>query len=108
MLEPEQRATGLDVLVCGRRLTLAIDRPLELGRDDDCETADVFRASTNVSRKHAVLRWDGARLFVMDVESRNGTFVNGQRLPVRHEYELRHGQTLRLASNVSVEIQWER
>lgn len=107
VLEPDVRA-GLELLACGRRLTVVSGRTLQLGREDDCETVDAFRACSNVSRAHAVLRFDGTRLFVTDTASSNGTFVNEQRLPANHEYELRPGQTLRLASNVPIDILWER
>lgn len=106
VFEPDP-ARGIDVLVCGRRLTLPAGRPVALGRDDDCETVDVFRDCMNVSRAHAVLRFDGSALIVTDVGSTNGTYVDGDRLPTNHPYEVRPGQTLRLASNVPVEIQWE-
>ncbi|WP_431240986.1 FHA domain-containing protein (plasmid) [Mycolicibacterium aichiense] len=99
---------GIDILVCGRRLTVPADRPLRLGREEGIETEDVFRAVMNVSRRHAELRYDGRRLSVTDTASSNGTFVDDQQLPPLVEYELRPGQSLRLASNVPIEIQWRR
>lgn len=100
------RAPGIDVLVCGRRLTVAEGRTLRLGRHDDLETAEVFREARNVSRMHAELRFENGRLHVTDTRSANGTYVDGQPLPPGHEYEIRRGQSLRLASNVPVEIVW--
>jgi transcriptional regulator with AAA-type ATPase domain len=35
---------------------------------------------TGVSRRHAVVEWDGSRLTVRDLGSRNGTFVNRARI----------------------------
>jgi len=32
----------------------------------------------NVSRQHAVLYWEGDQLYVKDLGSTNGTFVNGR------------------------------
>lgn len=97
---------GIGLLVCGRRLTVESGRTLQLGRDDDLETESVFRTAMNVSRHHALLRYEDGRLYVTDTYSSNGTFVNDQRLPADTEYELRPGQTLRLGSNVHVEIRW--
>lgn len=102
---PSER--GIDVLVCGRRLTIVDGQALRLGRQDDFETAEVFREAINVSRAHAVLRFDSGRVYVTDTRSSNGTYVDGQPLPPDHEYEIRQGQTLRLASNVAVDLLWE-
>ncbi|CAM2809668.1 hypothetical protein BST27_00960 [Mycobacterium intermedium] len=106
VLEIARPSPGIDLLVCGRRLTVESGRTLLLGRDDDLETESVFRTAMNVSRRHALLRYQGGRLYVTDTDSSNGTFVNDQRLPAETEYELRPGQTLRLGSSVQVEIRW--
>src|SRR5262249_37453402 len=36
---------------------------------------------TEVSRRHAELRFDGTQCFVADLNSSNGTYLNGQRIP---------------------------
>ncbi|HEY9310689.1 FHA domain-containing protein [Williamsia sp.] len=104
----ERGRAGIDILACGRRHTIEHGQRVRLGRNENLETAEVFTAASNISRFHAELRFDGERLFVTDTNSSNGTFVNDQRLPADTEYELRPGQTLRLASNVPVDILWER
>jgi predicted component of type VI protein secretion system len=48
-----------------------------LGRDDDC---DIVLAERQVSRQHIRIYWEGNRYFITDLESKNGTWVNGQRL----------------------------
>ncbi len=108
LLESESRPTAsIDILVCGERITVSEGQSLRLGRQDDFETAHVFRDAPNVSRRHAVLRFEGGRLHVTDTNSSNKTFVNGHELPPGHEYEIKRGQQLRLASNVPVEIVWD-
>lgn len=107
VLEGPPSAARIEILACGRRLGIDGGRSLPLGRRDDLETAEVFREAKNVSREHAILRFEDGTLFVTDTSSSNGTFVDGQQLPPATEYELRPGQTLRLASNVAIEILWE-
>jgi hypothetical protein len=51
--------------------------PLTIGRDRDCELA---LADAEVSRRHARLETQGGIVFVRDLESSNGTFLNGRRL----------------------------
>jgi uncharacterized protein YkwD len=41
---------------------------------------DLVIAHSTVSRKHAILRQDAGRYTIADLESTNGTFVNGRRL----------------------------
>jgi len=50
---------------------------LLLGRGEDC---DVVMDSAETSRRHAEIRREGPIWIVSDLGSRNGTFVNGQRV----------------------------
>jgi hypothetical protein len=64
----------------GREL-LTIPAPrVTIGSSD---AADVVVADGSVSRVHALLEWLGGSWFVQDLGSRNGTFVNGERVQVR-------------------------
>jgi pSer/pThr/pTyr-binding forkhead associated (FHA) protein len=63
----------------GARYPVDVDG-LSLGRDEMCE---VVIADTNVSRLHARLVLHNAAIWVQDAGSRNGVFVNEQRV-VRH------------------------
>jgi pSer/pThr/pTyr-binding forkhead associated (FHA) protein len=109
VLDPHQSGPAdIDILVCGRRVAVGAGHTVRLGRDEGLETYDVFRDAMNVSRRHAELRFDGENVFVTDTGSSNGTFVNDHRLPVDTEYQLSPGQTLRLASNVPIDIEWEQ
>lgn len=52
-------------------------RKAVIGRSRDC---DVQVADPNVSRRHAELRQEGATYWLVDLDSTNGTEVNGRRL----------------------------
>ncbi len=53
------------------------DRPLVIGRSPD---VDVVINDTNVSRRHAEVWKTGEGVAVRDLQSTNGTFVNGHRI----------------------------
>jgi|GEM_PF-1948802 len=66
-----QRAGRLERVIAfqGERMTL--------GRAADC---DVVLATAEVSRRHAMLVREGGRYEMRDLESVNGTYVNGERI----------------------------
>jgi ABC-type multidrug transport system ATPase subunit/CRP-like cAMP-binding protein len=66
--EVERR--NLAVLAQGRQR-------ITLGRD---QTNDLAFPSRLVSRNHAVVEWSGETYTIRDLDSSNGTFVNGQRV----------------------------
>ncbi len=57
----------------GRRLSLPVDKPITVGRDESCQLA---LQSTLVSRAHAELKHVAEGIWVTDLGSQNGTFVN--------------------------------
>lgn len=58
-------------------------------------TNDLVLAEKNVSGQHAVLEWTGAVWQLQDLGSRNGTFVDNQRLGVDDRLALECGHELR-------------
>ncbi|MFG1770720.1 FHA domain-containing protein [Nocardia salmonicida] len=106
-VDPVSPATGpIELTACGVRHPLQDGNQLALGRDEDYPTATTFRDYTNVSRYHAVLRYQSGRLYVTDTESTNGTFINGTKIAARTEYEIRPGQQLRLGADVPIAVHW--
>jgi two-component system, NtrC family, sensor kinase len=70
------------------------DAPITIGRADDQGICIPHRS---LSRQHARIEATGGRIFVTDLQSKNGTFVNGTQ--IRRE-ELRPGDTLTLGDLV--------
>ena len=63
--------------------THALDeRQVVLGRSKEC---DVQVADANVSRRHAELRREGSDWWLVDLDSTNGTELNGKRVPSARE-----------------------
>lgn len=67
-----------------------------LGRGTD---AVIQLGDSGVSRRHAVIRYDGSTAMIEDLGSTNGTIVNGQRV---HRWQLLHGDVIRLGHSVVV------
>ena len=84
-------------------IRLDIDGELTLGRIDATESNEPVYDLTpfgapdlGVSRKHAVLRWQGTQLMIFDLGGSNGTILNGIRLLPNIGYVLSEGSQLYL------------
>jgi hypothetical protein len=71
--------------------TLMIESELLVGRSVDC---GLRIPDPSVSAQHAVLRWLGTHWELRDLGSRNGTYLNGVRLPVGRALKLGRGDKL--------------
>jgi hypothetical protein len=98
---PPTQAVSAEELGVERELvTLTFDgtrheikqRRLVIGRSRDC---DVQLADSNVSRRHAELRQEGASYWIVDLGSTNGVEVNGRRVK---RAKLSDGDTITLGS----------
>jgi len=68
---------------------LRIRPPFELGRTRD---ADVFLRDGEVSRRHLRFETQGGVVYIRDLQSSNGTFLNGRR--VTEAIEVREGDEI--------------
>jgi phosphoserine phosphatase RsbU/P len=79
----------------GRREIPIIEFPCTIGRDESC-TIPVN--DVHISRTHARIVQGRGRFFLEDTKSRNGTFVNGER--IGELTQLEHGDDIRFGQNV--------
>src|SRR5215831_1323441 len=86
-----------------RSVRMPVNGQLVLGRADSSQM--VFNGldlttlngeNMGVSRKHAVIRWQGPQLFLYDMDSNNGTILNSVRLQPSIGYRLSDGDTIYL------------
>lgn len=80
-------------------------REIVIGRSapdmDDVPDVDLLNyggEAQGVSRKHASLVCQDGMFYVVDHESRNGTFVNGERLVPEKAYPVKDGDEVRLGN----------
>jgi hypothetical protein len=99
--QPETEAVSAEELGLEREIaTLTWDgqrheldkRRVVIGRSKDC---DIQVSDPNVSRRHAEVRQEGAAHWVVDLDSTNGTEINGRRLK---RAKLRPGDTITVGS----------
>lgn len=94
---------SLHLLDSGQILPLSDRMEFTLGRVSeaqpimpDIDLTPYQAYSCGVSRLHAALKREGKRVFIMDLGSSNGTFLNGKRLQPHVEYLLNHSDIFSL------------
>lgn len=80
------------VTMTGPPVHLETNRVYTLGRGPDCE---IVVSDVQCSRRHAELRFDMDRFVLVDLGSRNGTYVGGKRI---REKTLRNGDKFRIGA----------
>lgn len=93
-LEIEGAATPVLLNLNGDTVIGRRDPTSELSPELDMTPYDGYQMG--ISRRHAIIRAQGARLSVIDLGSRNGSFLNGYRLKPHQAVPLRDSDELRL------------
>jgi len=100
---PTNSWISLHLMDSGKILPLATRNEFTLGRLSegqpimpDIDLTPYQAYASGVSRLHAVVKRDTARIFVMDLGSSNGTYLNGRRLNPHTEEDLKHGDVVAL------------
>jgi hypothetical protein len=100
---PTNSWISLHLMDSGKILPLATRNEFTLGRLSegqpimpDIDLTPYQAYASGVSRLHAVVKRDSSRIFVMDLGSSNGTYLNGRRLNPHMEEDLKHGDVVAL------------
>lgn len=94
---------SLHLLDTGQVLPLSNRNEFTMGRVSegqpimpDIDLSPYQAYAAGVSRLHAVIKRDGARIIFIDLGSANGTYINGKRLVPNVEQTLSHGDIVAL------------
>lgn len=106
---PEDKERENDVLVQfvgqdGTNTLNLADRDKIIGRDK-C-TVDMLVADRNVSRNHLLVYGENEEIYIEDMDSTNGTYVNGVKLPQRRKWKIKSGDVVRIG-NCEYVVQFE-
>jgi len=75
---------------------IALDRPsMVIGRGGRGKECDIVLPERQVSRQHAEIYSEGGRYYLRDLNSKNGTYLNGQ--PVRGTVEIQDNDVIQIA-----------
>jgi len=102
---PADNWATLHLLDSGQLLPLAARNEFTLGRAvegqpvmPDIDLAPYQAFGRGVSRLHAIIKRGIDDIWIMDLESANGTFVNGRRLELNEECALSNGDVVALGA----------
>ena len=91
----------LDGMISGKRqITVDIDQSIIVGRSSVCE---VYIDDDNISRQHFVICDQDGAFYIQDLNSKNGTFVNGQK--IMRSKKLENGDKIKFG-NIKMTVRW--
>ena len=98
----------LEVQESGKLISNRVARELIVGRADnitdyipEVDMTEHGAYRLGLSRRHAVIQREGNRLVVKDLNSRNGTFVNGAIIPGGSTHLIQNGDELRFGNLIT-------
>lgn len=98
----------IEIQETGKLISNTVERELLVGRADnitdyipEIDMTEHGAYRLGLSRRHAVIQRDGNSLVVKDLNSRNGTFVNGAIVPGGSTHPIKNGDELRFGNLVT-------
>jgi len=98
-LEKVKKKESRCLIFNGRRINLTSQ--ITIGRSSSC---DVVIDDMLVSREHAQIQQIKATFFIKDLDSRNGTFVNNNKVPKGKYLKLKTNDIIRLGSKIEITL----
>lgn len=102
-IEKEQKVKSLTLKFANDKRAIIVGKPVFLIGKNAAQVDYVITANNTISRIHCKLFRTESGYSVMDMNSSNGTFLNGKRLETQTSAELHNGDLLRL-SNIDFNV----
>jgi pSer/pThr/pTyr-binding forkhead associated (FHA) protein len=83
----------------GTRTFIPPNARITIGRS---ETSDIVSMDPSVSMTCAIVEADTKNVFLVDLNTRNGTFLNGKRVPSGDRIKLGRGDTIKVGKTVLI------
>lgn len=106
--EPEKPVFTVSMIIAGINTstcaTYLIDKPVfTLGKASACD--GILDFSEEISREHARISWADGKYTITDLNSMNGTFLNGRPVPPNQPQPLKEGDRIGISTFLfSVEL----
>lgn len=104
-LQPEHDGPAITVIVAGAEEELPANTTLNIGRDRSFSAfADALTELDHISGRHAQIEFRDGDVWITDLGSTNGTFVDDRQVAPGRPERVNQGASLRLASDVMLEV----
>ena len=109
-VEPQPEFTltftrSADPLLVGRTVRVT-SVPVLIGRADSAELK--ITSDPGVSREHAQIKWDQGAFTITDLNTANGTYLNGRRIRPGRDETLPFGAVIRLSNSTALTFSSEQ
>ena len=98
----EEKSLTIIIPSCRQRLVLPLKERVEVGRADEesdfypeLDLTDYNGGQKGISRRHAAFEAAESGVVLIDLDSTNGTYLNGFRLPGKRPYLIKDGDEIR-------------
>lgn len=106
-VEPQDDGAVLQIVVGGAEAELPEGETVVIGRDSS-PLGEALRSLDHISRRHLRIEHGEDGVWITDMGSSNGSYVEGRRLEPWQREHVEPGSSLRLASNVTVDLHIDR
>ncbi|WP_456465293.1 FHA domain-containing protein [Persephonella sp.] len=99
-VQEEEKKETLNLLINGKEIT--VKNGDVIGRQ--ATGSAIFKDFPTVSRKHARITNENGDWFIEDLNSTNGTYINGERIKPFEQRKIKKGDKVNLSMSVKVQL----
>ncbi len=103
-IEPQEE-NNLILKLMHDNFTLSLDKDETIGRK---AFGSKYLTNEHISRNHAKIIFENGSVYIEDLNSTNGTFINDSQIKPKKKYKLREADTIKLSSYVKLKVNIQR